>query len=120
MCAYLLFSTTCREPFLKLLYITPERMVKNLTTKTMLTNLYQNEMLARYVIDEAHCVSAWGHDFRKEYGQLGVLRLEYPGVPILALTATARSKVAEDTKRILSIQHARVFSLGYGRCCLLI
>jgi hypothetical protein len=52
------------EPFIKLLYVTPERMVKGIGTKNALTCLYQNEMLARFIIDEAHCVSAWGHDFR--------------------------------------------------------
>ena len=108
-------SIKIREPYLKLLYITPERMVKNLTTKRILSNLYQNEMLARFVIDEAHCVSHWGHDFRKEYGQLHILKQDYPDVPIIALTATARQNVAADTKKILRITHAREFSLGYDR-----
>jgi len=103
------------EPHVKLLYITPERMVKNLTTKRMLSSLYENEMLARYVIDEAHCVSSWGHDFRKEYGQLGILKQDYPDTPILALTATARKQVADDTKSILRIREASEFSLGYDR-----
>lgn len=90
-------------------------MVKNLTTKNMITSLYENEMLARFVIDEAHCVSSWGHDFRKEYGQLGILKRNYPETPIVALTATARKQVADDTKKILCINHAREFSLGYDR-----
>ena len=56
-----------REPYLKLLYVTPERLVNHLGFKDRLLALYNNEMLARFVIDEAHCVSSWGHDFRKDY-----------------------------------------------------
>ena len=60
------------EPFLKLLYVTPERLVQSDETRQVLSTLYENEFLARFVVDEAHCVSAWGHDFRKEYGKLGL------------------------------------------------
>lgn len=60
------------EPFIKLLYITPERIVNHIDTAMILKRLFNNEMLARFVVDEAHCVSSWGHDFRKEYGQVGV------------------------------------------------
>ena len=56
---------------MKLLYVTPERLVRDEVTRNLLNDLYQNEMLARIVIDEAHCVSSWGHDFRKDYGALG-------------------------------------------------
>jgi bloom syndrome protein len=100
------------EPFLKLLYVTPERIVKGQGTRAVLDSLYQNEMLARFVIDEAHCVSSWGHDFRKDYAQLQLLKNEFPEVPIVALTATARKKVADDTMRILQIQGCCTFNTG--------
>lgn len=103
------------EPFLKLLYVTPERMVNSSKTRDYLMALYQNEMLARFVVDESHCVSTWGHDFRKEYGQLRILKDDYPEVPIVALTATARHAVAEDTIKILCIPGARRFSTGFDR-----
>lgn len=64
-----------REPFLKLLYVTPERIAKSDRTRDRLLRLYHNEMLARFVIDEAHCVSTWGHDFRKDYKEVRDLGL---------------------------------------------
>jgi RecQ family ATP-dependent DNA helicase len=100
---------------LKLLYLTPERIAKGEQTRQMLNELYQNEMLARFVIDEAHCVSQWGHDFRKDYAKLGLLKMEFPEVPILALTATARRKVAEDTTNILQIPFCKRFNTGFDR-----
>eukprot|EP01038_Epipyxis_sp_PR26KG_P007204 gene7204-9832_t len=103
------------EPFTKLLYVTPERIVKSLETREVLHELYMNEMLARFVIDEAHCVSSWGHDFRKDYGKLGILKADFPEVPIIALTATARKKVADDTLKILNIEKCIKFNTGYDR-----
>lgn len=100
------------EPFIKLLYLTPERIAKGQATRAILNELYQNEMLARFVIDEAHCVSHWGHDFRKDYAELKILKNEFPEVPIVALTATARKKVADDTIKILQIPHCRRFNTG--------
>ena len=61
---------------MKLLYLTPERLVRDEVTRKLLNDLYQNEMLSRIVIDEAHCVSSWGHDFRKDYGALGTQYLQ--------------------------------------------
>lgn len=101
-----------REPFLKLLYVTPERIVKGMSTRRVLDELYQNEMLARFIIDEAHCVSSWGHDFRKDYAQLCILKEEFPEAPVVALTATARKKVADDVINILRIPRCRRFHAG--------
>jgi superfamily II DNA helicase RecQ len=81
----------------------------------MLQELYQNEMLARFIIDEAHCVSSWGHDFRKDYAALGALKQEFPEAPIVALTATARMKVIEDIVGILGMPHCRRFHSGQQR-----
>lgn len=100
------------EPFLKLLYVTPERIVKGDRFRDVLQDLYQNEMLARIVIDEAHCVSSWGHDFRKDYGVLGFLKEEFPDTPLVALTATARPKVIEDTVKLLNIPNCTRISAG--------
>jgi bloom syndrome protein len=101
-----------REPFIKLLYVTPERLVKAEQTKKVLEDLYNNDMLARFIIDEAHCVSSWGHDFRKDYASLNMLKDKFIDVPIVALTATARKKVADDTIKILNIPNCKRFNTG--------
>lgn len=72
-------------------------------------------MLARFVIDEAHCVSQWGHDFRPEYSQLGMLKQSFPNVPLMALTATAPPKVIQGVQRSLKISKGRVFSMNFNR-----
>lgn len=100
------------EPYIKLLYLTPERIVKGERLRSILRELYGNEMLARFVVDEAHCVSAWGHDFRKDYGKLSILKDEFPDVPIVALTATARVKVVADTVKILQMNNCEHFNTG--------
>lgn len=83
---------------LKLLYIAPERVPY---MHGIFTTLYNAGALDRLCIDEAHCVSAWGHDFRKDYMQLAVLRERYPSVPLMALTATATPQVVLDIIRSL-------------------
>ena len=103
------------EPYLKLLYLTPERIVKSRQTQEMLTNLYNNEFLARFVIDEAHCVSSWGHDFRPDYQALSMIKRKWEEAQIVALTATARCKIAQNVKESLCMDNCLFFSAGYDR-----
>lgn len=84
------------SPKHKLLYVTPEKINCSSSLKNLFKNLYRRNLLARFVIDEAHCVSMWGSDFRPDYRKLGELRVLYPNVPIMALTATAPIKVRTD------------------------
>lgn len=80
----------------KLIYITPEKLVAAPRYIDMINTLYIQGKIARFVIDEVHCVSHWGQDFRKDYLALSMLREKYPKVPILGLTATATVKVKDD------------------------
>ena len=87
-----------------LVFLTPEKIQKSLRLKKELQKLYDANRLGRFVIDEAHCSSQWGHDFRPDYAQLGILKRQFPRTPIMAVTATASNKVRDDVCRILKIQ----------------
>ena len=95
---------------LDLLYVAPERLM----TETFLERLRPLE-IALFAIDEAHCVSQWGHDFRPEYIALGKLRELFPGVPFLALTATADEATRADVREKLGLLGAPVFAAGFDR-----
>ncbi|XP_038138179.1 ATP-dependent DNA helicase Q5 [Cyprinodon tularosa] len=96
------------RPKLKLLYITPE-MVASTSFKPCLTGLCSRGLLSYLAVDEAHCVSQWGHDFRPDYLKLGELRASIPGVPCLALTATAPKNVQEDIMKSLKLRSPMSF-----------
>lgn len=93
-----------------LLYVAPERLVMP-SFLALLSKL----KIALFAIDEAHCVSQWGHDFRREYTQLYVLNQLFPSVPRIALTATADPPTREDILVNLQLTHARVFISGFDR-----
>ncbi|XP_057812339.1 ATP-dependent DNA helicase Q-like 4A [Salvia miltiorrhiza] len=99
----------------KLLYVTPEKVAKSDVLLRHLENLHAREYLARIVIDEAHCVSQWGHDFRPDYQSLGILKQMFPTVPVLALTATATSSVKEDVVQALGLVNCIVFRQSFNR-----
>ncbi|CAH9142569.1 unnamed protein product [Cuscuta epithymum] len=99
----------------KLLYATPERIVGNLHFQEVLTSLHRKGNLAGFVIDEAHCVSQWGHDFRPDYRLLSCLKRNFPYVPVMALTATATHTVREDILKILNIPRALVLETSFDR-----
>ncbi|XP_034047111.1 ATP-dependent DNA helicase Q5 [Thalassophryne amazonica] len=99
----ILADLTSKSPKLKLLYITPE-MVASPSFQPCLTNLCSHNLFSYLAVDEAHCVSQWGHDFRPDYLKLGELRARLSGVPCLALTATAPKNVQQDIVRSLRLQ----------------
>jgi bloom syndrome protein len=103
------------EQFIQLLYVTPEMLSKSQALEKTFQHLYERGRLARLVIDEAHCVSQWGHDFRPDYKALGEVRKHYPGVPVMALTATATENVKVDVIHNLGMDGCDVFSQSFNR-----
>ena len=95
---------------LDLLYIAPERLTSNWTQA-----LFQRINIALFAIDEAHCVSQWGHDFRVDYLQLSLLHENFPSIPRIALTATADEKTREEIIQRLALGHAKSFISGFDR-----
>lgn len=103
------------ELFIQVLYVTPEMLSKNQRMINAFQQLHRRNRLARIVIDEAHCVSQWGHDFRPDYKALGEVVCQFQGVPIIALTATATQLVRTDVMANLGIRGCRLFSQSFNR-----
>ncbi|RYO74838.1 hypothetical protein DL764_010721 [Monosporascus ibericus] len=109
------FNESFPEHIFQLLYVTPEMVNKSKAFLNGLSTLYRKKKLARLVIDEAHCVSQWGHDFRPDYKELGAFRRRFPGVPVMALTATATRNVILDIKHNLGIDQCEEFTQSFNR-----
>ncbi|KAI4310930.1 hypothetical protein MLD38_035873 [Melastoma candidum] len=103
------------KPSCKLLYVTPERIVGNSSFMGILNVLHRKAQLSGFVVDEAHCVCQWGHDFRPDYRKLGCLKQNFPNVPIMALTATATHPVRKDILQTLKIPKALVLEASFDR-----
>ncbi|KAK4391771.1 ATP-dependent DNA helicase Q-like 3 [Sesamum angolense] len=102
------------KPALRLLYVTPE-LIATPGFMAKLTKIHGRGLLSLIAIDEAHCVSTWGHDFRPSYRKLSLLRNRLPCIPVLALTATAVPKVQEDVIESLSLQNPLVLKSSFNR-----
>ena len=99
----------CMEGKLKLLYISPEKLL--VEANYLLRDMH----ISLFAIDEAHCISQWGHDFRPEYTQMGILHQLFPQVPIIALTATADKITREDIIKQLHLNQPRIFISSFDR-----
>ena len=99
----------CMEGSLKLLYISPEKLIAEANY------LLRDMHISLFAMDEAHCISQWGHDFRPEYAQMGFIREMFPNIPVIALTATADKITREDIVRQLHLNQPKVFISSFDR-----
>eukprot|EP01083_Nonionella_stella_P187349 688185_1 len=99
----------------ELIYITPEKLDMSQWMMTLISKLYDKGWLHGFAIDEAHCISQWGHDFRKSYLKLDVIKQKYASIPIIALTATATASVIRDVVTGLRITKCAFFKQNMNR-----
>lgn len=106
--------TDPKSPF-KLIYVTPEKIAKSKLLMSRLEKAYNAQLLNRVAVDEVHCCSQWGHDFRPDYKLLGILKRQFPQVPLLGLTATATSSVLQDCEKILCVKRPITLTASFNR-----
>ncbi|KAH3761171.1 DNA helicase [Pelomyxa schiedti] len=103
------------EPTCKLLYITPEKLSHSAALRQILISLAERNMLPLFVVDEAHCISQWGHDFRPDYTELRWIKENLPQVPLMMLTATATEHVKEDVLYNMKVTECMCFKQSFNR-----
>ena len=109
-----LFYSENKDDLCKMIFLTPEKIAKSMRTMNLLNRLYNEGLLARCVVDEAHCVSQWGREFRADYLNLKILKQKFPKLPILALTATAPNKIRDDVINQLGMKNTVFFRSSYN------
>jgi len=98
------------ENRIKILYVTPERLIMPRTL-----NLLKNANVSLFAIDEAHCISEWGHDFRHAYRKLGIIKEQFPKAPLIAMTATATPEVQDDIVKQLKLPNPKCYKTSLNR-----
>lgn len=104
-----------RNGELQLVYLSPEMVNTSQHIQRIISRLYESRQLARVVVDEAHCVSSWGHDFRPDYKGMSLFKQQFPQVPVMALTATANEKVRMDIVHHLQMSDPVLLKQSFNR-----
>nr|XP_008257780.1 ATP-dependent DNA helicase Q1 [Oryctolagus cuniculus]XP_051706806.1 ATP-dependent DNA helicase Q1 [Oryctolagus cuniculus]XP_051706807.1 ATP-dependent DNA helicase Q1 [Oryctolagus cuniculus] len=100
---------------LKLIYVTPEKIAKSKMFMSRLEKAYEARRFTRIAVDEVHCCSQWGHDFRPDYKALGILKRQFPNTSLIGLTATATNHVLKDAQKILCVEKCLTFTASFNR-----
>lgn len=109
------YSLKIDENLIKFLYITPEKFSKSYKLKNILTALSKINYISYFILDEVHCVSQWGHDFRPDYLELSNIRKLYPSIPMMALTATANETIMLDCINIIKMSRPFIHRQSFNR-----
>ena len=113
--ANILYQEILIDTSIKILFITPEKIAKSEKANSLLRSLYDENRIDRFAIDEAHCVSQWGREFRTDYLKLSQLRVKFPNVPIIALTGTATERIKNDVISVLKMRLTNIFQASFNR-----